>query len=152
MIEGVEVKELATYPDERGFFRELIRVTDGFFGEGFAQLSHACMYPGVAKAWHVHPTQVDWWYVAVGNLKIVLADIRKESSTFGEQMVMYLGQNYPASVIKIPNGVAHGCRALGDTTHLIYVTSSVYDPDEEGRIAHDDESLDYDWTAFPEIT
>ena len=65
MIEGVEIKELRTHPDERGFFREVIRVTDGFFTEGFAQLSHSYMYPGVAKAWHVHKTQVDWWYVPV---------------------------------------------------------------------------------------
>ena len=34
MIEGVEIKELVTHADERGFFREMIRVTDGFFGEG----------------------------------------------------------------------------------------------------------------------
>ena len=152
MIDGVEIKELVTYPDERGFFRELIRVTDPFFREGFGQLSHACMYPGVSKAWHVHPTQVDWWYVPVGNLKAVLADVRKSSPTYGEQMVIYLGQNYTAQVVKIPNGVAHGCRALGDTTHLIYVTSGIYDPQEEGRIPHDDDSLNYDWTAFPKIT
>ena len=29
-IEGVEIKELVTHPDERGFFREIIRVTDPF--------------------------------------------------------------------------------------------------------------------------
>jgi len=151
MIEGVEIIELRTYPDERGFFREIIRVTDDFFKEGFGQLSHACMYPGVAKAWHVHPTQIDWWYVATGNLKVALADIRENSPTHGKKLELLLGQNYPSKVIKIPNGVAHGCRALGDTTHLIYVTSSIYNPDEENRIVHDDPKLDYDWTAFPEI-
>ena len=30
MIHGVEIKTLATNPDARGFFRELIRVTDDF--------------------------------------------------------------------------------------------------------------------------
>jgi hypothetical protein len=33
LIQGVEIKELVTHPDERGFFREMIRVTDSFFGE-----------------------------------------------------------------------------------------------------------------------
>ncbi len=31
VIEGVVSKELATYPDDRGFFREIIRVTDDVF-------------------------------------------------------------------------------------------------------------------------
>jgi dTDP-4-dehydrorhamnose 3,5-epimerase len=136
MIAGVEIKELRTHPDERGFFREVIRVTDGFFREGFAQLSHSYMFPGVAKAWHVHKTQVDWWYVPAGALKLALYD---------------LGEPYPAQVVKIPPGVAHGCRALAPT-HLLYITSRTYDPAEEGRIPHDDPSIGYDWTAGPSIT
>ena len=44
MIEGVEIKELATHGDERGFFRELIRATNSFFDEGFAQWSHTVTY------------------------------------------------------------------------------------------------------------
>jgi dTDP-4-dehydrorhamnose 3,5-epimerase len=43
MIHGVELKRLQTNPDQRGFFRELIRETDPFFGEGFAQWSHSLM-------------------------------------------------------------------------------------------------------------
>ncbi len=151
MIQGVEVKELKTYPDERGFFRELIRRTDEFFGEGFGQLSHSVMYPGVAKAWHVHKTQVDWWYVPVGNLKLVMVDLRPDSPTKGELQEILMGENYPAKIVKIPAGVAHGCRALGGVTHLLYVTSKTYDPAEEGRIAHDDPSIGYDWKAGPEI-
>jgi dTDP-4-dehydrorhamnose 3,5-epimerase len=54
IIEGVVAKELKTYSDERGFFRELIRVTDGFFEEGFGQWSHSLMFDGVIKAWHLH--------------------------------------------------------------------------------------------------
>jgi dTDP-4-dehydrorhamnose 3,5-epimerase len=151
MIEGVEIKDLRSHPDERGFFREVIRVTDAFFGEGFAQLSHSYMHPGVAKAWHVHKTQVDWWYVPVGALKLALYDTREGSPTRGERQELYLGEMYPAQVVKIPPGVAHGCRALTGT-HLLYVTSRTYDPAEEGRIPHDDPGIGYDWTALPPIT
>ena len=35
MIEGVVVHQLVTHMDERGFFREVIRVTDDHFEEGF---------------------------------------------------------------------------------------------------------------------
>ena len=74
MIDGVAVKELTTHRDERGFFRELVRVSDDFFAEGFGQWSHSLMYAGVIKAWHVHRKQVDWWYVCSGVLKVALYD------------------------------------------------------------------------------
>lgn len=151
MIDGVEIKELRTNPDERGYFREIIRVTDGFFGEGFAQLSHSYMHSGVAKAWHVHKTQIDWWYVPAGALKLALYDTREGSPTKGELVQILMGEGYAAQVVKIPPGVAHGCRAL-IPTHLLYVTSGVYDSTEEGRIAHDDPTIGFDWTAFPPIT
>jgi dTDP-4-dehydrorhamnose 3,5-epimerase len=151
MIAGVEIKELKSFPDERGFFREIVRTTDSFFGEGFGQFSHSLMYPGVAKAWHIHKTQVDWWYVPVGNLKLAMKDLRDDSPTKGELQEVFLGENYPAKVVKIPPGVAHGCKVLGGLTHLFYITSQVYNPDEEGRIPHDDPVIGYDWRRGPAI-
>ncbi|MDQ6919266.1 MAG: dTDP-4-dehydrorhamnose 3,5-epimerase family protein [Candidatus Dormibacteraeota bacterium] len=147
MIEGVEIKELATNSDERGFFREIIRETDGFFGH-FGQWSHSLMYPGTAKAWHHHREQTDWWY-AIGSLKVALYDLRPDSPTKGELMEFFLGDRF-ARCLKIPPGVAHGCRAL-ELSHLLYVTSNVYNPDDEGRMPHDDKTIGYDWTAWPEI-
>jgi dTDP-4-dehydrorhamnose 3,5-epimerase len=41
MIEGVVLKELVTNMDGRGFFREIIRVSDDFFAEGLGQWSHS---------------------------------------------------------------------------------------------------------------
>lgn len=148
MIGGVEIKRLTTNTDERGFFREIIRETDGFF-DHFGQWSHSLMYPGTAKAWHVHQRQTDWWYV-IGALKVALHDVRQGSATKGETMELFMGDHYGASCLRIPAGVAHGCRAL-ELTHLLYVTSQVYDPADEGRISHNDASIGYDWTAFPDI-
>ena len=152
MIEGVELKELTTHRDERGFFREIARDTEEIVTEGWAQLSHSLMRPGVAKAWHVHPNQIDWWYVPVGDLKVALYDTRDGSSTKGQLDELFLGEHYDAQLLKIPAGVAHGCRVIGGLTHLIYMTSKTYDPDEEGRIPHDDPDIGYDWTAPPPIT
>ncbi len=152
MIHGVEIKELTTYPDERGFFREIIRVNDDFFTEGFGQFSHSRMYPGVTKAWHIHNTQVDWWYVPIGNIKVGLYDKRIDSPTSGKTQVLFLGDNYGGKVLRIPPGVAHGCKVIGDTAHLFYITSKIYDPDEEGRIAFDDPEIGFDWEAGPAIT
>ena len=151
MIQGVELKDLATHPDERGFFREIIKKSDSFFEEGFGQFSHSLMYPGVVKAWHIHKTQVDWWYVPVGNIKVGLHDKRENSPTKGETQVVFLGDNYGGKVLRIPPGVAHGCKVLGETAHLLYITSAEYDPDEEGRIPYDDAEIGFDWEAGPDI-
>lgn len=151
MIAGVELKPLVTHSDERGFFREIARKTEGIASEGWAQVSHSLMHPGVAKAWHLHPTQIDWWYVPAGDLKVALYDTREGSSTKGQLEELFLGEHYDAQLLKIPPGVAHGCRVIGGTAHLIYLTSSTYDPKEEGRIAHDDPKIGYDWTALPPI-
>lgn len=150
-IEGVVIKELVTHPDERGFFRELIRDTDPFFTEGFAQLSHSLMHPGVSKAWHIHKTQIDWWYVPVGVLKVALYDTRPDSPTKGVLQELFMGDEHGYSILKIPPGVAHGCKAIGGTAHLIYITSNIYNQDEEGRIPYDDPEIGYDWVSGPSI-
>lgn len=151
MIAGVEIKDLVTHPDERGFFRELIRKEDDFFAEGFGQWSHSMMYQGVAKAWHIHREQIDWWYVAGGVLKAVLHDMRPNSPTYRETMEIFMGEHQPARIVRIPPGVAHGCKCISGPAHLFYVTSLVYDPADEGRIAHDDPDIGYDWARLPTI-
>lgn len=151
MIEGVELKGLITHADERGFFREIARNTDPIVREGWAQVSHSLMFPGVAKAWHVHYTQIDWWYVPIGDLKVALYDLREGSPTRGQLQEFFLGEHYEAQLLKIPPGVAHGCKALNGPAHLIYLTSRTYDPAEEGRVPHDDPAIGYDWTALPPI-
>ncbi len=151
MIHGVEIKELVTRADERGFFREVIRKTDSFFGEGFGQWSHTKTFAGAAKAWHVHQKQTDWWYVAVGAVKVALYDTRRDSPTYGETMEIFLGDQYGEKVLKVPPGVAHGYKVLEGPAHLFYVTSHTYDPNDEGRIPHDDPKIGYDWTKGPEI-
>jgi dTDP-4-dehydrorhamnose 3,5-epimerase len=152
MIHGVEIKALDTHADERGFFREVIRSSDAIFGEGFGQWSHTKSYQGVAKGWHVHQKQVDWWYVAVGTIKAALYDTRPDSPTYGELQELLMGDGQSAIVLKIPPGVAHGYRVLNGPAHIFYVVSREYDDTDEGRIPHDDLEIGYDWTAGPEIT
>jgi dTDP-4-dehydrorhamnose 3,5-epimerase len=150
-IDGVHVKELITHTDERGFFREIIRVTDDFFTEGFGQWSVSQMYHGAIKAWHLHKEQVDWWYVHGGVLKVVLYDTRKDSPTHKKFMEFVLGNDQEARVVRIPPGVAHGCKCINGPADLFYVTSKVYDPGDEGRIPYDTPDIGYDWLKGPDI-
>jgi dTDP-4-dehydrorhamnose 3,5-epimerase len=152
MIEGVKIKKLVTNVDGRGYFQEIIRVTDEMFREGFGQWSRSLIYQDVIKAWHFHKKQVDWWYVAGGVLKVVLYDTRDQSPTFKETMELLMGDFQSAQVLRIPPGVAHGCKCISGPANLFYITSRTYDPEDEGRIPHDDPEIGYDWLAGPPIT
>lgn len=145
MIEGVAKKELVRHTDERGFFEELIRVTDPFFKEGFGQWSHSFRKEGVVVAWHYHPTQIDWWYVGRGALKVALFDMREGSKTKGEINEFVLGKGGENVVLKIPAMVAHGFKVLKGPAQLFYITSKIYNAREEGRIPPDDPKFGYGW-------
>lgn len=146
MIHDVIVKSLVTHADDRGFFREVIRSTDPFFAAGFGQLAHSLVYPGIVKAWHGHARQSQWTYVAAGTLLVVLHDCRPESPTFQTTSQLLIGEHQAASVYLLPPGVVHGYRCLAGPAQVIYVTSGVYDPQEEIRLPHDDSSIGFDWS------
>lgn len=149
MIDGVEIKDLTIHPDDRGMFTEVIKATDSFVSEHtFAQISHTVTFPGVIKAFHWHKYQDDYWYCAVGNVRVGLVDLRADSPTEGQMMSICLGE-WDRKVLKIPPGVAHGYQVLGTVpAQLIYYTTRPYDPTEpdEERIAWNDPSLGFDWT------
>jgi len=151
MIEGITFKELITHTDERGFFREIIRISDDLFTEGFGQWSHSLMYDDVIKAWHFHNEQTDLWYVMNGVLRVGLCDLRPDSSTFRQTMDFLMGDYQPPKVLKIPPGIAHGCKTVQGPVNLLYMTSHVYNPNDEVRIAHDDPEINFDWLRGPEI-
>lgn len=151
MIDGVEVRELTLFTDERGLFSEIIRGSDSFFKDSFAQLSYSMSFAGVAKAWHLHERQTDWMCVLVGDIKLGLYDYREGSVTKGELMEVFMGETLGRKVVKIPPGIAHGYRIVNGPMHIIYVTDREYDPSDELRIPHDNPEIGYDWTVPSEI-
>jgi dTDP-4-dehydrorhamnose 3,5-epimerase len=165
-ISGVKLKNLRTNRDERGFFREVVRVTDDFFAGSdpanppFGQWSHSKMVSKVVKAWHYHHLQTDWWYIPVGLVKTVLIDNRSESPSFGSVMEIIMGEEElkgsyknnpeltdasPEICVMIPPGVLHGCQVLSSQAHLFYITSHTYNPLDEGRYPFDSSEIGYDW-------
>lgn len=149
-FKDVVLKHLTTHQDSRGFFREIVRRSDPFFAEGFAQWSASLMWPGVIKAWHIHERQVDWWYCPTGTLQVALWDRREGSETYGKVLEVFLGEQDGGRVLRIPPGVAHGCKAVGTReAMLFYITSNEYDASDEGRFPYD--AAPYDWLAKPPI-
>ena len=156
-IHGVLFKELQTFPDNRGFFRELIRYNDPFFEGGysdgkkcFAQWSHSKMARNTVKAWHFHHRQIDWWYVPIGLVHVAFYDLREESPTYKKKIEFKVGEaelspDVLITVVKIPQGVLHGCKVLSDFAHLFYITSETYNPEDEGRYPYNSAIVPHAW-------
>jgi dTDP-4-dehydrorhamnose 3,5-epimerase len=144
MIEGVVITPLTTYPDDRGYFREIARLGESQLSN-CAQLSATMSYPGVIKAFHYHEKQADLWYCASGMIQAVLYDRRSDSPTYKQTMVVLMGDLKPQTLF-IPQGVVHGYKVLGPKSALVvYATSQVYDPADELRIPFDDPDIGFDW-------
>lgn len=146
MIAGVKVKKLTKHCDDRGFFTELVRDDENLL-DYFGQASMSMSYSGVIKAFHYHEEQDDLWFFPSGNAQVVLYDLRKDSTTFGQTDVYYMGEENPILLL-IPKGVAHGYRVLGDkSATIIYFTTKSYNPEnpDEKRIAWDDPKIGFKW-------
>ena len=142
MIDGVQIKDLVSHRDERGFFRELIRKTDGFFSPGFGQLSHSLVQQGIVKAWHGHVKQYQWTYVISGVLSVIIYDARKDSRTYQEKIQMLLGDGHKTQIYVLPPGVVHGYQCLSGPAHVLYITSDIYNQEEEIRLTLSDLAFD----------
>lgn len=146
MIEGVQIKQLKIFPDERGFLTEVLKLGEDTFIET-KQTSYTETYPGVIKAFHWHKNQTDVWFVAEGMARVVLYDLREDSPTKGETNVFYAGERNPILIL-IPPGIAHGYQVLGTKpVKLFYHTDQAYDPQnpDEERISFDDPKIGFDW-------
>jgi len=148
MIDGVAVKQMKRWCDDRGFFSEVIKFGEETFHE-VKQTSYTETFPGVIKAFHWHKKQWDVWFVLRGMAQVVLYDCRDDSKTKGETQIIVCGEDNPV-LISIPPGVAHGYRVLGqERVGLLYHTSEAYNPQEpdEFRISFDDPQINFDWTT-----
>lgn len=147
MVDGVRIKQLKIFPDDRGFFAEVLKFGEDTFIE-VKQTSYTETYPGVIKAFHWHKKQTDVWFVSSGMVRVVLYDLRENSPTKGQTDVFYIGQRNPLLIL-IPPGVAHGYQVLGrESAKVFYHTDQVYNPDnpDEERINFDDSRIGFDWS------
>ena len=119
MIEGVKVIPLRQIVDERGKIMHMLKATDPHFIE-FGEIYFSCAWPGAIKAWHIHQSMTVNNTVMVGRVKLVLYDQRNESSTYGELMEVFIGEdNY--CLVQIPPGIANGYKVYGDKMAVLVV-------------------------------
>lgn len=146
MIEGIQIKQLKRYADERGYLMEMLREDDDIY-ERYGQSYVAMNYPGVIRAWHFHKKQDDVWVVVNGMIKAVVYDCREGSATHGEVNEFFLGDNNPI-LLRIPVGTMHGYKTVGtEPSLLINFPTRPYDPKDpdEYREPWDSQNIPYDW-------
>ena len=146
IIDGVEILNLKRFNDDGGSFTELARASSGI-PESFPkfeikQVNFSEMSPNTIKAFHVHNKQTDIWFVPPRDkILLVLADVREGSETEDVVMRIPMG-DYNSQLVKIPPGVAHGCKNISqENGQIIYFVNQVFSADpeisDEGRLPWD---------------
>ena len=147
LIDGVVTRKLRLIPDERGYLMEMLR-SDWPEFEKFGQVYVTAVYPGVVKGWHYHRKQDDHFICVSGMAKVVLYDAREGSPTYGTINEFFIGDRNPM-LVKIPKGVYHGFKGIGESlTLIVNVPTELYnyeEPDEYRLPPHTTE-IPYDWS------
>ncbi|WP_311182125.1 dTDP-4-dehydrorhamnose 3,5-epimerase [Hymenobacter volaticus] len=108
------------------------------------QSSSAC---GVLRGLHFQRpphAQAKLVRVAQGRALDVIVDLRRESTTYGQHLVVELNA-HRYNTLYVPIGFAHGFVALEDNTLFLYKCSDYYQPSAEGGLRWDDPTLKIDW-------
>jgi len=144
MIEGVIIKQLRRFPDERGTVSHMLKCTDNEF-EKFGEIYFSSIYLGAVKAWHLHKKMILNYVCIVGNIKLVLCDDREGSVTKGQIQEIFIGEdNY--CLVQIPPGVYNGFKAVGNKTAIVANCSTLpYNVEEITRMPFNTLHIDYNW-------
>ena len=134
MLNGITIKPIKLFSDERGFFSEVMRKDwKELFGEDeIAQANLSVTYPGVIRAWHRHLRgQIDYFVALKGAIKICGYDEKTE------ELNEIVSTGRDMQVVRMPGHYWHGFKAVGnEPAMLLYFTTNLYDsanPDEERR-------------------
>ncbi|NUM79188.1 dTDP-4-dehydrorhamnose 3,5-epimerase family protein [bacterium] len=112
-IEGVVVKDIKKWIDDRGWLLELFR-HDELQEEFFPAMAYVSQsLPDVARGPHEHKEQADLFcFIGPSNFKVWMWDNRPTSPTFQHKMVLFVGEDNPKFII-IPPGVVHAYKNIG---------------------------------------
>ena len=96
-----------------------------------------------------HP-QAKLIHVVSGSIKDVIVDIRSNSSSFGESLMIKLSHKNH-KMLFIPEGFAHGYLVLEKNTIVHYKCSDYYNASTEYGIKWNDSDLNIDWNVSSPI-
>ena len=119
-IEGVDLRPLKMFHDQRGWLVELFRHDELDESRWPVMMYVSSTLPGVTRGPHEHVDQTDGFaFIGPSDFRLYLWDIRPNSPTRGHRQVVTLGACKPAAVW-IPPGVVHAYRNVGDVPGLVF--------------------------------
>jgi len=144
MIDGVVVRPLKVFADERGAVLHMLRADEPHFA-GFGEIYFSSVHPGRIKAWRVHRRMTVNLAVPVGRIRLAMYDDRPGSPSNGRADDLEMGgQDY--CLVTVPPGVWTGFQGLGTVTALIAnCATQPHDPNEADRRPEDDAAIPYRW-------
>ena len=148
-IPGVLVARARTFPDERGWFAEIVQV-DAFAPLGlptqFVQVNQSRSARGVVRGLHFQwdPPQSKLMRVVTGRALMVAVDIRPGSPTLGRHVAVEASADEPL-LFWAPAWFARGFCALSDVTEVEYFCTGTYNPACESGIRFDDPDVGIAW-------
>lgn len=146
-IEGVIIRPLKKIPDERGTIMHGIR-RDNILNE-FGEVYFKKLYAGVVNGWHVHEKLVLNYICIFGMIKLVLYDMRKNSSTHTIFQEFFIGEdNY--CLVHIPSGIANASKGLAFPYSIMAnIASEPHDPNLKYlRIDPHSGDIPYNWARL----
>mgnify|MGYP001166005614 CR=1 FL=1 len=119
-IDGVILKELRQFNDDRGWLIELFR-HDEITGANQPVMAYVSLTkPGVARGPHEHVSQSDYFaFIGPSTFRLYLWDNRKNSATFRKFFKIDVGENNKMTAI-IPPGVVHAYKNIGSGDGIVY--------------------------------
>lgn len=143
-IDGVIVRPLKKFADSRGTIMHGVR-KDNILNE-FGEVYFKKLYVNIINGWHVHEKLILNYICILGMIKLVLYDMRDNSSTKGVfQEICHGDDNY--CLIHIPPGVANASQGIGDPfSIMVNVASEPHDPSlKYRRINPQSDEIPYNW-------
>jgi len=113
-VDGLEVRELAIYEDQRGWLGEIIRVDETNLKPLMAYLSMTI--PGTIRGPHEHREQTDY-FCFLGRFRLYLWDNRKTSVTYQENRIIEIS-DIPTTAI-VPPGIVHAYKNISSSNGLV---------------------------------
>ena len=116
MINGVVIKDLNRFNDDRGWLTEIYRQDELDYTPVMSYIS--LTKSGVVRGPHEHVHQSDCFiFPGPGDFELHLWDRRKDSETSGEYLEIKAGESSPKLVI-VPPGVVHGYKCVSEKDAL----------------------------------
>ena len=116
MIQGVEIKKLEKFSDERGWLAEILRNDSSDLRPAMSYTSQT--KPGVTRGPHEHVSQSDFFVFLTGKFRLYLWDNRPGAKNYRQLEVTEAGEDNPVSVL-IPPGVVHAYKCISENPGLV---------------------------------